>query len=113
MRKYRGFGFVDVLISTLLLMICSLLIIYGMNAYYKNLYIIESNQQIDDILRDEIIKTQSKGSYEDSKVGDFSIKYQLLSREDFKGRSLAIVQLEIKDEKNEIQKQYTLVVPSK
>ncbi len=113
MRKYRGFGFVDVLISTLLLMICSLLIIYGMNAYYKNLYIIQSNQQIDDILRDEIIKTQSKGYYEDSKVGDFSIKYQLLSQEDFKGRSLNIVQLEIKDEKNEIQKQYTLVVPSK
>lgn len=106
--KRHGFGFLDVLVSTALLLICFLLVVYGVDAYYKNLHRIQSNHRIEDLLQDELLRAGKQLPYEDKEEPTFSVRYELLEKVEFQGQWIDRVRLIIRDKDNEVQKEYIL-----
>ncbi|MDO4711105.1 MAG: hypothetical protein Q4A75_03930 [Peptostreptococcaceae bacterium] len=108
MRR-KGSGFIDVLASIALLLICSMLLSAGLNSYYKNLQLIKANDRMESFVRDEILLIRTTGHYENKSVGDLTISYEEDGRAEFYGRDFYSVRMKVEDKVYGIQKEYPIV----
>lgn len=114
MKKERsGFTFIDVLVSIVLLLICSLLLSLGMSRYNQNLHFVKANHRMDSLVQDEILLLRHTGSYQNRSIENIILEYELLEEKEFNGERIWIVKLNIEDKDYAIKKEYILAVEEK
>lgn len=107
--KRKGFGFIDILAAIALLLICSMLLSFGLNDYYKNLYMIKANDRMESLVRDEILLIQTTKNYENKTVGSLILRYEEMGSISFHEQTVSEVLLKIEDGEYGIQKEYRIL----
>lgn len=106
-RRWKGFGYLDVICSMALLILCFLILTFGINTYQKNLYIARINQQLDSMALDEVLITRETKETTNKTKDQISIEYVLIETNIYNHKILETVELKIEDEKTKTKRAYT------
>ena len=102
-----GFTYIDVIASLAILTLCMLLVVFGINTHYKNLYAIKANQKLENIVRDEILLLNQTKTYSDKNIGPVRISYESMESEIYQHRLIEVVKIKVENEETGVKREYT------
>ena len=105
--KRQGFTYVDVIASIAILLLCLMMVLFGINTTYKNLHMIRANQALENMIRDEILLLNQTGVYTNKKIDHFQITYEHVASEIYRHKIIETVKLCVEDEDTGAKREYT------
>lgn len=108
-RRHKGFTYVDVIASIAILVLCMLLVVFGINTYYKNMQLLKVNQKLENTVRDELLLLKQTKTYADKNVEHMKITYESIETEIYEHKVIETVRIKVEDEETGAKREYTAV----
>ena len=105
--RHKGFTYVDVIVSIAILVLCMLLVVFGINTYYKNMQLLKVNQKLENTVRDELLLLKQTGTYVDKNVDYIKITYESIETEIYEHKVIETVRIKVEDEETGAKREYT------